>query len=788
MNGISKTLRKRIVQVWLAGVVLSVCGALAQAPLPLDEDCTVTVGNQTAIVRPDGTFFIRNISVFQSRDTGIAPQLYRVRATCLREDQMRTGQSAFFSLEPGQTTFIAEVFPSELDPIPVSLSASTPAEVVPLGESTQITVTATLPDGGIEDVTPRAAGTTYLSTNPNLLQVDENGRVTGANSTTTPQSVSVAVLNEGNLATVSFETVGPSNDFDNDGLPNDYEELFGLNPLFDDANGDLDGDGLTNFEEFELGTLPNNADTDLDGVPDGVDGDPLRPEESPPTIEFLFPRADTTLIEGQTVTVEVEAADDGLLTGVDLAVNGVVFAQQDDNNARFLFTVPYAADLLDFSATASDGVGNTTTVNNSVLVDPDPSTTVLGAVVDPDLDPVAGADVNLELAGLRGEFFDFQDPLATLPDLDGLTPAAVRLISAVNLRNPDNLLSSDTFGVGLSPDFAARFSGLLRVPTTGTYTFTLGADDGARLVLDGIPVVEVLGSGEFTEAAGTVALSRGRVPIQLDYFQSLGDAELQLSATGPDGVPSIVPPAELLQDPPPFVTSSGVVGDFSLTDVPTILGDIQVEASAILGEFEARGTSARVAPVRGGVTDVGTIQLIQGFPNGNGGFETGDFTGYLTSGNTDVIDSLGPLTPPEGQFMAFLSTGFGAVDGRRSTITTESFRIPAGVSFLVLDFNFLTNEFTGETFFRDQLLVRLTAPDGTELISQILAAPGDPADFTSADGTGFFAMTGFQTVQFDVSALAGTGMACSLSFAIEVRDVGDSIVNSAGLIDDLRFE
>ncbi len=47
-------------------------------------------------------------------------------------------------------------------------------------------------------------------------------------------------------------------DDDNDGMPDWWEELHGLNP-FDpaDANQDPDGDGLTNLEEFLAGTDPN---------------------------------------------------------------------------------------------------------------------------------------------------------------------------------------------------------------------------------------------------------------------------------------------------------------------------------------------------------------------------------------------------------------------------------------------------------------------------------------------------------------------------------------------------
>ena len=35
------------------------------------------------------------------------------------------------------------------------------------------------------------------------------------------------------------------------------------------AQGDLDGDGLTNLTEFQFGTIPNDLDTDDDGLADG---------------------------------------------------------------------------------------------------------------------------------------------------------------------------------------------------------------------------------------------------------------------------------------------------------------------------------------------------------------------------------------------------------------------------------------------------------------------------------------------------------------------------------------
>ncbi|MGD9045326.1 MAG: DUF2341 domain-containing protein, partial [Desulfobacterales bacterium] len=58
-------------------------------------------------------------------------------------------------------------------------------------------------------------------------------------------------------------------DWDGDGMPDDWEIKYGLNPWVHDANIDSDGDGLTNREEYELGTDPFNPDTDGDGILDG---------------------------------------------------------------------------------------------------------------------------------------------------------------------------------------------------------------------------------------------------------------------------------------------------------------------------------------------------------------------------------------------------------------------------------------------------------------------------------------------------------------------------------------
>ncbi|HTY57651.1 MAG TPA: alpha-N-acetylglucosaminidase TIM-barrel domain-containing protein [Bacteroidota bacterium] len=93
--------------------------------------------------------------------------------------------------------------------------------------------------------------------------------------------------------------------------------------------------------------------------------------------------------------------------------------------------------------------------------------------------------------------------------------------------------------------FALEYSGYIDIPAPGEYTFTLGSDDGSRLLIDGTAVVNNDGLHPYAEESAAVKLSAGKHALTVRYFQAGGGKRLELRYKGP-GVPEEpIPPGRL---------------------------------------------------------------------------------------------------------------------------------------------------------------------------------------------------------------------------------------------------
>jgi mono/diheme cytochrome c family protein len=125
------------------------------------------------------------------------------------------------------------------------------------------------------------------------------------------------------------------------------------------------------------------------------------------------------------------------------------------------------------------------------------------------------------------QFRFYRDTWERLPAFDELKPEDTGPV-------PGNL-----FDIGVAPSlrpnsFGYVFSGVLKVPVAGEYTFTLDSDDGSRLIVGDRKVLEYDGiHGVGSPRKATVRLEAGRLPIRLEYFQGLHGKGLELLWTGP---------------------------------------------------------------------------------------------------------------------------------------------------------------------------------------------------------------------------------------------------------------
>ncbi len=195
--------------------------------------------------------------------------VYIYRAVSPEVSQYKT---VYDTATENATAHILAFFTQPMDPL------STPVITThPPTSGSQITHTWTTPTVLLIDLPL----TSFWEKNTTYVNLTLSGATSEQGTPMTPWN---ATINIPPPPTARTETqnqplpASPKEDTDGDGMPDWWETASGLNPGDPgDASGDLDGDGLTNKEEWEKKTDPLSVDTDGDGVLDSRDAYPLDP-------------------------------------------------------------------------------------------------------------------------------------------------------------------------------------------------------------------------------------------------------------------------------------------------------------------------------------------------------------------------------------------------------------------------------------------------------------------------------------------------------------------------------
>ena len=159
--------------------------------------------------------------------------------------------------------------------------------------------------------------------------------------------------------------------------------------------------------------------------------------------------------------------------------------------------------------------------------------------------------------GLTGIYFNS-------PDLTGAAVAA-RVDPTVNFvwnGSPAAKVNADNFSV--------LWRGQLMPRYTGLYNFLTTSDDGVRLLINGIKVIDHWTRHAATTDTGTAVLTAGqRVNIELQFFDTSGGATAKLFWKSKVQPQEIIPTSQLYAGklpvitPPPVATAPSVPGSFA---------------------------------------------------------------------------------------------------------------------------------------------------------------------------------------------------------------------------------
>ncbi len=275
---------------------------------------------------------------------------------------------------------------------------------------------------------------------------------------------------------------------------------------------------ISNPDEFNLMNTPQTRQDAAEAFYHAF-GDFLGIDTSAPVIDTQ--PVTSTVAPGGTATFTVAASGSALTyrwrkDGVNLSngsgISGATSATLSISNAQL-------ARAGFYSVVVASGTSTTLSNEAQLVVSATPTAAGTGT-------------------GLRGTFYDN-------PDFTALRRA--RVDATVNFDwgtgAPSSTMQADSF--------SARWTGQVQPRYSQTYEFYVRSDDGARLWVNNVLLVDQFDLQGATEWSGSVTLIAGqKYDVRLEYFESTGNALAELRWSSPSQVKEIIPATQLYRPPP----------------------------------------------------------------------------------------------------------------------------------------------------------------------------------------------------------------------------------------------
>ncbi|MBS0032487.1 PA14 domain-containing protein, partial [Chitinophaga hostae] len=205
----------------------------------------------------------------------------------------------------------------------------------------------------------------------------------------------------------------------------------------------------------------------------------------------------SSFTNNQVILTWTAASDDAGIAGYDIYANNVLKTSVGN---VLTGTVTGLADgtLYNFYVKAKDVSGKTSTPSNQVTV--------------------RTKKANLNYKYYTGSW-------SNLPNFNSLTPAQTG-----KAYIPDQ----SVVPAGVTTNYALMWTGYIRIPVTGTYTFETYSDDGSKLYFNktysslAVATVNNDGSHGAQYASGAVTVNAGVYPITVTYFQGGGGSAMNV--------------------------------------------------------------------------------------------------------------------------------------------------------------------------------------------------------------------------------------------------------------------